>query len=199
MSNKCVSCGNYTYEGENLKGYCSYYGGYYYPNDSCSHWDDCSDGSVKYKCASCGNYTYEGKYSKGYCSYYGGYYDSNDSCNHWEEGNNVSSSGGCFLTTACCEYKGLPDDCYELTTLRYLRDSYMKKSLVGSKLVDLYYDIAPDIVEKINLLDNKKEIYQEIYQEIQKIVILIEDTKYSDAVEKYIDIMLELDRKVNNI
>lgn len=75
----------------------------------------------------------------------------------------------------------------------------MKKSLVGSKLVDLYYDIAPDIVEKINLLDNKKEIYEEIYQEIQKIVVLIEDTKYTDAVGKYIDIMLGLDRKINSV
>ena len=29
---------------------------------------------------------------------------------------------GCFLTTACCEVLGLPDDCFELRTLRRYRD-----------------------------------------------------------------------------
>ncbi len=167
-------------------------------------------------CGSCRYFRWpRSKFEKGKCTYKDREYYSDekvgDCTGFWairssseaeyidEDEDNSSSSGGCFLTTACCEYKGLPDDCYELTTLRYLRDSYMKKSLVGSKLVDLYYDIAPDIVEKINLLDNKKEIYEEIYQEIQKIVVLIEDTKYTDAVGKYIDIMLGLDRKINSV
>ena len=57
------------------------------------------------KCGSCKYYTYEGEYKKGYCSWYKSYYYADDSCSHWEEGN-ISSTGGCFLTTACCEHKG---------------------------------------------------------------------------------------------
>lgn len=32
-----------------------------------------------------------------------------------------NDSGGCFLTSACTEARGLPDDCHELTVLRLPR------------------------------------------------------------------------------
>ena len=60
-------------------------------------------------CGSCEYYEYEGENVKGYCSFYRTYYYSNDSCRNWRKGNNAYSGGGCFLTTACCEYKGLED------------------------------------------------------------------------------------------
>lgn len=40
----------------------------------------------------------------------------------------TSSSGGCFLTSACVKSKGLPDNCYELTRLRWFRDNILAKT-----------------------------------------------------------------------
>lgn len=145
------------------------------------------------KCGSCKYYSYEGKYSKGYCSWYKAYYYADDSCDHWQEGN-VSSSGGCFLTTACCEYKGLADDCYELTSMRFLRDKYMKNYDFGRELVELYYQKAPCIVKKINLMSNKNSIYEDVYSKIQNIVMLIDKKQYDEAIGKYVNLMFWIEK-----
>lgn len=57
--------------------------------------------------------------------------------------------GGCFITTAICEARGLPDDCEELTLLRHFRDTYMMDDSDRAKLVRHYYKIAPGIVEAL--------------------------------------------------
>ena len=145
------------------------------------------------KCGSCRYYTYEGENTKGYCSWHKSYYFADDSCSHWEEGN-VSSSGGCFLTTACCKHKGLPDDCKELTALRYLRDNYMKKYDFGQALVDIYYNKAPGIVDKINAMNNHSEIYEGIYNKIQEIVIMIKNEKFDEAVGAYVKLMFWVEK-----
>lgn len=36
----CGNCERYTYEGKDRKGHCDYYGSYYYPTDSCSHFKE---------------------------------------------------------------------------------------------------------------------------------------------------------------
>ena len=36
----CGNCERYTYEGKDKKGYCDWYGSYYYPTDSCSHFKE---------------------------------------------------------------------------------------------------------------------------------------------------------------
>lgn len=104
-------------------------------------------------CRSCKYYEFSGENSKGYCSWFKAYYYADDSCKHYEEGSS-SSSGGCFLTTACCKYKGLPDDCAELETLRRFRDTYLKETEYGSELIRAYYESAPALVERIELQRN---------------------------------------------
>lgn len=37
--NQCGNCKYYDYQGDNTKGYCSYYREYYYPGEECSHQD----------------------------------------------------------------------------------------------------------------------------------------------------------------
>jgi len=88
-----------------------------------------------------------------------------------------NASGGCFLTTACCEWRGLPDDCDELTTLRNFRDSYVPKSKV-----DEYYRIAPTIVEKVR---GNKEALEFIYQTVKRCVTLVKAGEPVNAMSVY--------------
>ena len=147
-------------------------------------------------CVTCRYYSYEGEYTKGYCSWYKTYYYHDESCTHWEAGSEYSTGGtsGCFVTTACCRYMGLDDNCTELTALRMLRDEYLKKSEIGSKLVQLYYDTAPSIVESIEKRPDKDTVFKGIYDEIKEIVGLVDEKKFNEASGKYISMMLRCER-----
>ena len=69
----------------------------------------------------------------------------------------------CYITTAVCEEKNKPDDCYELTTLREYRDNYLMNTVEGRALVEEYYEIAPGLVMIMDMQNNKEQIYGEIY------------------------------------
>ena len=100
--------------------------------------------------------------------------------------------GGCYLTTACVEYKGLADDCYELTTLRQFRDEYVRSLENGEELIKRYYDVAPRIVECIDASPNKDEIYQEIYQYILKCIEHINRGEYVETLSLYTTMVEEM-------
>ena len=97
-----------------------------------------------------------------------------------------NGSSGCFLTSACTEARGLPDDCEELTVLRAFRDGYMKSLPQGQADICEYYHIAPAIVEKMHALPNSKEIFDQIYRELViPCVELIHADKKEEAYTKY--------------
>ena len=100
----------------------------------------------------------------------------------------------CFLTTACVKYKGLADDCKELTALRFFRDTYMKSTCEGEALVKEYYSIAPGIVEKIEARADKNVIYEEIYETVRDCVQLIEQEKWEETKKKYVAMVTRLKR-----
>ncbi|WP_052706166.1 CFI-box-CTERM domain-containing protein [Vibrio galatheae] len=77
--------------------------------------------------------------------------------------NNECMESGCFLTTAACEYIGLEDNCWELTTLRQYRDGFLMNTPNGKKLVEQYYVIAPTIVDKLKHHSSRKRIYLTMY------------------------------------
>ena len=56
----------------------------------------------------------------------------------------------CFLTTAAVETVGLPDDCYELRTLRGFRDGPLRAMPGGEALVAAYYAQGPAIVAGVS-------------------------------------------------
>ena len=104
-----------------------------------------------------------------------------------------SSSSGCFLTSACVSAKGLPDDCYELKTLRNYRDKWLTKAEGGLAAISHYYIVAPKIVAAIDKLADRDEIYEMIYDKmIKPCVEFIEQKKYQDAFELYKGMTLQL-------
>lgn len=145
------------------------------------------------RCGSCREYSFEGDNSKGYCRHYGTYYFPDNSCKHWE-GRTSSSSFGCYITTACCRYKGLPDDCHELQTLREFRDGYLKNKEYGAELIQCYYTDAPKIVEKLNQHVERDLIYKKLYEEIVSINHLIETGKAEEAIISYLFMVYKLIR-----
>lgn len=61
----------------------------------------------------------------------------------------VAPAKGCFLTTACCEVLGLPDDCFELRTLRRYRDEALPAMPGGNAAIAAYYRVAPTILDRL--------------------------------------------------
>ena len=91
-------------------------------------------------CGDCVEYDRENSVY-GWCKRYNNskVYENDSACLYFEE-TRSSSGTGCFLTTACCEYKGLPDDCHELTIMRKFRDEYLKSKQYGKEMIDAYYE-----------------------------------------------------------
>ncbi|WP_254923766.1 DUF4157 domain-containing protein [Pseudanabaena sp. SR411] len=102
---------------------------------------------------------------------------------------------GCFITTACVEAKGLPDDCEELTVLRQFRDDYMSSVENGSEMIDEYYAIAPEIVTRISALPNGELIFVSLYDKVAKSVHLVKAGQNEEAMQNYISIVRELKKQ----
>ena len=110
-----------------------------------------------YYCLKKGDYVNSDVYQR-YCKNY-----SYDECPIYKDNPN---SGGCYLTSACVEAKGLPDDCEELTVLRDFRDNWMKQQPGGKEEIAEYYVTAPQIVAKINRQRDAKQIWESIYDSL---------------------------------
>lgn len=122
---------------------------------------------------------------KNYCHDYESSYSK---CPHFKDD---TSSDGCFLTTACVEHKGLPDDCHELTAMRYMRDEWLAKQPGGQAEIDEYYEIAPGIVERISMRDDADDVWERLYQEyILPCVAAADAGEYEKAHEMYRDMVI---------
>ncbi|MBE6637318.1 MAG: hypothetical protein E7618_05890 [Ruminococcaceae bacterium] len=127
----------------------------------------------------CGNFDYVGvDDDQRACSFFkpkDGYESDSDS----------SSSGGCYLTSACVEYFGKADDCEELTVLRAFRDGYLALTEEGRGLIREYYEKAPRIVAAIRCSDNSNRYYEAIYRTVCDCVTAIREKRYEQATETY--------------
>lgn len=130
-----------------------------------------------------------GYYMNYLCTYHGKYVNGGNSCSDFEE------KEGCFLTAACVDFLGKPDDCQELTALRNFRDTYMKSTEEGQKLVEEYYQVAPLIVEKINSSDKKELYYRYISLVIDKCVCLLSRNELEKTLDEYKSMVLFLKKE----
>ncbi|MBV8519177.1 MAG: DUF4157 domain-containing protein [Acidobacteria bacterium] len=120
---------------------------------------------------------------------------------HWKPAESSSSSSssnnnsksGCFLTTACVAWRGLPDDCHELTTLRAFRDSYVRALPEGEVLIAHYYAVAPRIVAAIDASPRREAILESIDRVIRFCVDAIARGEFAHALAAYREMVLALD------
>lgn len=88
---------------------------------------------------------------------------------------------GCFLTTAACQWRGLPDNCHELEVMRAFRDDVLENSPEGREMIREYYTIAPSLVPL--LID--PSVAQDVWNDLQHIVELVEQQDHLKAIEGY--------------
>lgn len=101
--------------------------------------------------------------------------------------------GLCFITTAICESRSQPDDCYELTTLRSYRDSYLLHTEDGKALVEEYYEIAPGLVRIIDMQKDVKQVYEGLYEKwLMPCIRHIESGEADVCKALYVDMVQEL-------
>lgn len=93
--------------------------------------------------------------------------------------------GGCYLTTSCVEYAGLPDDCHELEVLRQFRDSYVAKQPDGNTIIAEYYHSAPIIVSRIQSSRERNSVLAALFEMVKEAVNLIEAGSYKLAFDLY--------------
>lgn len=151
-------------------------------------------------CSSCSYYdkTQKTFLHDGTCLRMGKGVDRTGTCNDYVERASKSNSGyksGCFLTSACVGFLGKPDDCEELTALRRFRDTYMAQTEEGKTLVAEYYDIAPGIVEKIDMSSQKADTYSYIYSVIEKCVALIKRGENRKTMREYKNMVMRLKKE----
>jgi hypothetical protein len=103
-----------------------------------------------------------------------------------------ASNNDCFLTTACVKYYRLSDDCYQLTTLRNFRDSYLLKDNENISLIDTYYKLAPRLVLLLESNENRKLLFKEIFDRINLACKEIERRDYEKAKKIYVDAVFYL-------
>lgn len=108
------------------------------------------------------------------------------------DGKKESSSGSCYLTTACMKHylNNFDDNCYELSVLRWFRDNF-----VSNEDIKHYYNTAPYIVEGIEREDNKDIVYDYIYDNVvDYCVTAIENGNYIEAYKRYKDSIINLEQ-----
>lgn len=102
----------------------------------------------------------------------------------------------CYITTAVCQHQDKADDCYELTTLRNYRDSYLMQSEAGREIVEEYYNIAPGLVMMIDMQKDADHIYQNIYEEyITPCIQYIENEHKEECCKLYMQMVNNLKKQ----
>ncbi len=171
------------------------------------------------KCATCSHYALLNPAQVNHigfkCHDKGSYYALDDGCNSGLFGGysynrkvtdkNISDAikmvskqqeSGCYITTIICKILNLPDNHEYLKTLRYFRAGILQRNEKYNKLLFLYDNIGPMISFCLENDPYKEEIAKVLFDYYLKpICAFIEEGKYDYAIEAYVQMTLELQRK----
>jgi len=108
-----------------------------------------------------------------------------------------SRGSACFLSSACLQARGLPDDCAELHLLRVFRDEFLRTRPGGEELIAEYYHIAPAIVLAIDKNGSDEEWVELFHSLVQPCVRLIRGNQNDAALRHYVGVVEGLKQKYN--
>lgn len=103
----------------------------------------------------------------------------------------------CFITTACVNYFGLPDNCEQLEILRNFRDTVLTTTNEGRLIVGQYYKIAPEIVTRIEKSKGQTVIYNDVFRQVELTCKAINEQDYAKATEIYKAVVEGLIKRFN--
>lgn len=148
---------------------------------------------------------------KGWSNSYGSWTDKgwSNSDSHWVDkgwsnshgswsdvGWSNSGSGPCYISTACVQHKGLPDDCYELETLRRFRDELCAQDESLRDLFLHYYRKAPLVLAALDSCPDRERRFECLYDGlVLKCVRLLEAGKAQEALGVYRAVCADLERE----
>lgn len=112
-----------------------------------------------------------------------------------DSGQPREKKSGCFLTTAACRFKELPDDCYELSVLRKFRDEKLMATADGAQMVENYYQIAPGIAQELVC----KHDLEYVWNTVLECVRCIEQGHDDHAVKAYSEMVFRLQQKSKSV
>jgi hypothetical protein len=84
----------------------------------------------------------------------------------WKNATGGGGGGGCFVTTACAKSLAENDADFVLNVLRLFRDLILLSTEEGTTLVEDYYFVAPQIVQRINASSDSEQEYRRVYRNI---------------------------------
>jgi hypothetical protein len=99
-----------------------------------------------------------------------------------DKGKVGEEKGTCFLTTACVEYAGLHDNCWELQMMRRLRDDYIKNLPDGNAFLAEYYATAPAIVTAIKSQSDHQSVFGALLDRVRAVARMIEQGRWEEAL-----------------
>ena len=106
----------------------------------------------------------------------------------------TATKGGCYLTSATVQFKGLLDDGPELTAMRALRD-YYKGDVYYDNLIAEYYESSAAIIQGIDSSLDPSIDYEFIYQSVLKVKDFVDQSMWVEGWNEYYNAYLTLKNK----